>query len=500
MMRFLVATVFACLLSACSLFAAEPPSDGPNDRFVHRAYTVYTPLPSPDGTDLAFVLQPQRVDAESQGVMIQGWKRRVAGDAIVRLASGRVIASVPGGFHHVDYDASAAYVFTSAPTEWPQETPFEDPPRPSQFASVTWLDRSDLGVRGTRTFDPPLEQPYAIGGGLVLDAPLDGTSDVARAVHLVIHDVATADTRTLHDARGFAAFTCRRDGAVTLAYRPADAPGKTAVIDVVFDPVARVARLDIDDMAPTGVACRSGGARPAIVGTRADGWTPRIVVVAREGDSLVATVDVEARVLSRGVRTVFGADLDAGDALLATLSSDGATLLARRPNGRAALFTAGGAVELDEVSPNGHAHVSGDRVLVNDADAGFVVRLDGRQPASTRWNRSLTAASDRRCSGTTAGEFLCMDTLSDGGRIVQAFLVDAAGDTKDVPLDSALRDASVLYADASRVYVLATRGASGEDEAFDVLAIELRTGVVTEIASSVLCSQETIRLKSQCLP
>ena len=181
----------AALLGGCSLAPAATEDD--DDTFVHRAYTAWQPLPSKDGSRLAFALEPRRVDADSHGVMVTGWRGRVAGDGVVVAPSDgppSVLTTVPRGFLDADGAESDLFVWTKAASEWTPVAPNDMPP-PTPYASVTWLDRATFAVKGTRAFSPPLEMPIAVGGSWVLDTPRLGQSDFERDVHLALHDVAT---------------------------------------------------------------------------------------------------------------------------------------------------------------------------------------------------------------------------------------------------------------------------------------------------------------------
>lgn len=470
----------AALLGGCSLAPAATEDD--DDTFVHRAYTAWQPLPSKDGSRLAFALEPRRVDADSHGVMVTGWRGRVAGDGVVVAASDgppSVLTTVPRGFLDADGAESDLFVWTKAASEWTPVAPNDMPP-PTPYASVTWLDRATFAVKGTRAFSPPLEMPIAVGGSWVLDTPRLGQSDFERDVHLALHDVATGAVQVLHDDRGFAVSTCSRGSAVTVAYQRGK--DRTTILDVmVTGGVARVARLDLDDLFVDALACRAGGEHVAAVGGRPSDREGRALVLARSAEALAVAFESSV-----------GAPV--------ALSRDGSTLLATGPDRGMMLVTKRGARPLPGVTTTStKLLVSGDRAFVDGGSSGFVVRLDGQEPSASKVPFA-EARGEHVVSATGGGGFLAFETRYDGARgtdaITRAFVLDPGGGARDVPLGEAHERPSVAYADAGRAWVVATR-IGGPVELLDV---DLGGARVRRTTTFPLCDRDAMRNEDRCLP
>lgn len=472
---------FALVASVTTGCALTPPpqTDDGNDPFVHRTYTAWQPLPSKDGSRLALALEPRRVDADQHGVMVSGWHGKVAGDGVVAIASDAehpVVTTVPRGFHLSDWDDDTLFVWTSAASTWTPEAPNDMPP-PAPYASVTWLDRDSFAPKGTRTFDPPLEMPIAVGGALVLDVPAPGKSDVARDLRVALVDLESGRTEELLRDRGFAVAICARGLAATVAYQRTTAA--TTIIDVVVEGGhARVARLDRDDFLADGVTCRAGGRHAAVIGGRPSDREGRALVLERGDDAI--SVAFENSV-----------------GLPAALSRDGATLLATGPDGGAMLVTKTGARPLSGVRGSGSVVVSGDRALLAGDDDAFVVRLDGTTPATTKVPFTV-AKSEHAAFATGGGGFLVFETTYDDARygeaVARAFILGDDG-ASELTLP-AYDDPYVAFADERSAWLVGDRGEAG----VDLVAIDLVDKRVKQTLPFPLCDRAAMQTKERCFP
>ena len=485
-LRFRRAGLLVSALAATTACSLTPEPVVEDDHFEHRALTAWAAIPSTDGSRLAFVLEPRVVDADSHGAFISGWRGRVAGEGLVRRAIGddaqTVVATVPRGFHHTEYDDRDAYVFTSQQGEWVPTAPNGRPPPPSDYAHVTWLDRDSLLVRGTRSFDPPLEQPRAAFPGTIVDTPRDGTSDVVRDLQIVAHDLDNSTSRSFHHGRGFASFSCARGSSLTVAYRPENALTGTTIVDVTFDPVThegRAAVLEVEDYRVTAVICRSGGRHAAIVGDDKARMGKRTLVVARRDDQLVVDQDV-----------------DAGEP--AALSKDGQTLLATSAGGDAALYSRGSIQELSGV--HGYdVQLSRDRALLQTRDGAWFVRLDGTSPAAMLVPHAGSSSS-HEAFATGRGGFVFFDSsysiVTDEHSVARSLALDADGQLHPVVLDPAHSRPSVAYADGTRAYLLV----DAKNEDIDVVTLDLASYHISLETPAAFCDLPTVREKNQCLP
>lgn len=473
----LVALV-ASLATAGCLFGAPPDSGEQDDPFSHRAYTAWSPLPSKDGSVLALALEPRRVDADSSGVVIRGWRGQTSGEGVVMVAAGaarRTLATVPRGFLTTDLDPDNVFVWTKAAFEWTPVAPNDAPPT-TPFASVTWLDRETFAVKGTRTFDPPLERPIALGGGLLVDSPTPGDSDFERAVRIAVHELATGKVEVLHEGRGFTVATCARDGALTVAYQREKT--KTTVVDVVVTAGrARAARLDLDDFLPDAVVCRPGGQHAALFGGRPSDREGRALVLSRTEDALTVA-------FANSV------------ALPGALSLDGSTLLATGPNAEAMLVTKSGALPLSGVTSSGPVVVSGDRAIVQGQDAATLVSLDRARPNPVRV--STASYGSREAVATGASGFLLLETKSSrssyGRTLTRALAVDASGAISDVTMPE-YESPKVAWADGARAYMVGSRA-----EVVELVTIDLAGKKVSGAVPFPLCDPAVIRAEGRCSP
>jgi hypothetical protein len=477
-----LAAVAAFALAAAGCGYLDPPPADDDDGFRHRAYTAWQPLPSKDGSRLAFALEPRRVDAEGHGVMIHGWHGKVAGDGVVRIATDAdqpVVATVPRGFLDSDLDDETLFVWTKAASTWTPTAPNDMPP-PAPYASVTWLDRATFAVKGTRSFDPPLEVPIAVGGGRVLETPRRGASDFERDVRIVLHEPATGAAEPLHADRGFAVATCTRGSAVTVAYQRGT--DKTTIVDVVVESGrGHVARVDLDDFLADAVECRAGGQHVAVIGGKPSTKEGRALVFARAADALDLFFQS-----SLGVPAV--------------LSKDGTRLLAAGPDGGGMLVTKNGARPLAGVRMTTRARllVSGDRAVVLGDRSSTLVRLDGTQPSVSEIPVP-PADREQKAFATGDGTFLFFETTYDAARyddvVARAFVVDAAGAATDIAFGE-YRDPSLAWADGRRAWLLGDR----EGEGVDLVAIDLGAKTVASIVPFPLCDRAAMQTKDRCLP
>jgi hypothetical protein len=455
-------------------------ADDPDDPFTHRAYTAWHALPSSDGSQLALVLEPRRVDSVSGS----GWQGQVAGAGLVKMVvgadAGRVVTSVPRGILRVDGNAKTLFVWTLDAAAWKPEAP-NDPPPPARYATATWLDRATFAVQGTRTFDPPLEHPVALGGSTLLDSPRPSASTVARPVRLVAHDYLTGAEEVLHEARGFDVATCERASGVVIAYQPESAVRQTVIVDAERDPDTgrmHLAQVEIDELAPGEVVCRGSGARVAVVGTRAKSKALRSVVVRAEPGADALAIDFDA---------------DVGG--MAALSEDGATLLAQRDDGSATLVTASGQQHIAAVVPRAPVTVSADRAWVSTDDGAYVVRLDGSTPTVVKVSNAKTG--DVSAWATGRGAFLAFETTYDpagyGDLTKRTFVLSDTGPV-DIPVP-AYENPFVAYADATRAYVVGDVG-----EKSDVVTIDLATRSVSGTVPFPLCDRAAMRARGECIP
>ena len=478
--------VLRCRCAAIALLAAgciappAPPQDD-DDPFTHRTYTAWQPLPSKDGARLALALEPRRVDADSQGVMVNGWNGQVAGDGVVVMASDgsrAPVATVPRGFLDADRNDDVLFVSAKAASTWTPVAPNDMPPS-APYASVTWLDRASFAVLGTRAFDPPLEMPTTVGGTLVLDTPRPGASDVERDVRVTLHDVAQGRAEPLLAERGFGVSICARGNAVSVAWqRGTDA---TSIVDVVVDASgkANVARLDLDDFLADALRCRGGGAHIAVVGGRPSNHEGRALVLHRTDDALSLAFENSV-------------------ALPAALSRDGATLLATGPDGGAMLVTSTGAHALDGVhaAEGSEILVSEDRALVDGSDASFVVRLDGTEPATSK---VALGGPEHAAFAVGGGAFLIFETADDEVHYAQALtraIVVGDDGAAEVALPGYL-DPTVAFADARHAWIV---GGHANDDGVDLVSLDLAGKSVERTVPFPLCDRAAMQNEGRCFP
>ncbi len=480
-------------MAGCSLVATPPAQDDSEDAFVHRAYTAWHPLPSSDGSRLAMALEPRRVDADSHGVMINGWRGQVAGTPVVKVVAGNglgdVVTTLPRGFLHADGSGTSLFVWGSDVAEWTPVAPNDQPPL-GRTSTATWLDSSTFAVLGTRRFEPSLEWPSALGPKAIVDAPLPGPSDVARDVSIATYDLPDGARRPLHDGRAFVVASCRRTGAITVAYQPESATTKTVVVDVVFDPrsgTTTAARIDIDDLKPTAVLCRAAGRHAAVVGKRPSTGKPRTSLLLREAAAL-------------SVASVL-------DSVVVALASTGTSLVTRHADGSAALIALGtpsvtAPQELTGLRISGPPVLSGEHALFVDGSDAWVVHLDRSTAAVSPLPRADESAK-RTASGTGDGAFIVLDT-STAEQLVRAFFVDSNGVSSDVAIAEGYSYPSVAHADANRAYILAEKrvvsSGFGAPIPIDLLTIDARAHSVIATTSTPLCDTGVIRKSNRCLP
>ncbi len=466
-------SLLAALSSGCLFDASSGVHDDEDDPFVHRAYTAWQPLPSRDGSALAFTLEPRRVDADSRGVMITGWRGQVAGDGVVVGADGAPKATLPRAFLASDWDDDEVLVWAAAASTWTPVAPNDHPP-PTPYASVTRLDRATLAPKGARAFDPPLAMPHAMGGGLVVDTPRPGDSDFERDVRVTLHDLATGTATVLHEGRGFRVATCDRGSAITVAYQRGT--DRTTLVDVALEGgAARVAKLDRDDLVIDALVCRRGGHHVAALGGRPSDREGRALVLARAGDTLAPRFEN-----SVGVP--------------AALSLDGSTLLATGPDGAPMLVTERGARAVPGTwGAHPSVHVSGDRALVGSDSGASLVRLDGVEPSAS----PVAFAADRArvVTPTGGGAFLAFELTRDRDAVTRAFVLGPSGATADIQLGDYQRP-TVAYADAKRAWIVGHRG----ERDVDILQVDLEGARVVTRTPMPLCDRDAMRKKDRCRP
>lgn len=481
------ALALASALAGCHLFEDPRAEDDATDTFAHRPNTAYAVIPSRDGTRLLFLLEARRVDAESHGVMISGWRGRVAGDAVLRVGTGedagRVVATIPGGRHVGDYDDASGYVFTSELREWPLEVPFGETPVATGFTKVTIVDRATLNVTGDIAFDPPLEDPYAWRSGKLLDGPRSGESDVARSMDLTAVDVASGARTVLYRGRGFASQRTTCGPVVALAHRSDDKARGTMLVVVDGESVRT---LDVPDLRPKAIVCRSSGTHVAVVGTRDDAHTPRLVVIdATRPTGLTLTRDVAA-------------------STPAALSRDGSILFATHDEHGFLAGPTGEIEELAAVRGTGAASASDDRALVSGPSSGWIVRLDGRAPSVFPIDRPTTTVVERAGSPLAGGRFAFFDTKDDAGSdqatLTQSFIVDVDGRTRDLEMPKTLAYPKVAYAERDHAVLVASRLPSKDTVAFDALVLDVAAGTTTTALRDAFCDWRTIQVSDRCLP
>lgn len=464
----------AALLTGCSLFAPAPVDDPEADLFVHRAYTEWSPLPSTDGARVAFVLEPRRVDADSHGVMIEGWHGQVSGEGVV-VAPGWVggpLAKVSRGFHDVDGDATSWFVWTEDAADWTPIAPNDPPPR-GRFRDLLVLDRATLAAKSTRTFEPPLESPFAFGETIV-DTPRAGDSDTARDVRIATYDLATGAPNVVHTGRAFRVESCARAAGVTVAYQDADTK-HTMLVDVATAPL-RAATLDLGDLGRDFlVLCRPHATRVAIVGQHGVNGLPETPIVEIDRPDLAI------------VRTD-----DAG--YPAALSTDGTKLVGVRVAGDLAIFTDQGTTAIGGGASEAPI-VSGDRAIFD----GVVVRLDA--PATPK---ALSGAPPKRdVTPAGGGAFVVLDQGYDdvnyGYLLTRAFFVDDDGEA-DLPLDPTYGDPTVAYADRQHAFVVGEHHIAYGVSNVELATVDLATRTVATRVPFPLCNPDTIRANGSCSP
>ncbi|MFO0670052.1 MAG: hypothetical protein U0235_10560 [Polyangiaceae bacterium] len=478
--------LIAFLAAGCHIFDGPAEEDDATDTFSHRPSTAYAVIPSRDGKRVLLLLEPRRVDAISRGVMISGWRGKVAGDAVVRVGvgddAGRVIATIPGGRHEGDYDEAFGYVFTSELRDWPLDVPFGDTPVATGFTKLTVVDRTTLAVTREVPLDPPLEKPYAWRRGKLIDGPGDGESDVARSMDLTVFDVESGDRTPIYQARGFASQRATCGPLSVLAHRSDDRVRGTVLVIAREDGVST---LDIPDLRPTEIVCRASGSGVAIVGTRDDGRAPRLVLVdTARADELAIVRDLAAT-------------------SPAALSADGRVLFATH-DGHGFIANAQGEVqELAQVTATGRAAVSAERALVTSSTGGWIVRLDGRAPTVLPVDRPTATVAKRAGYPLAGGRFAFFDTEDgpgDDATLTQAFTMEADGQARSLEMPKELAYPRIAFSEGEHAVVVASRLSSPKSVAFDVLALEAATGATTTTLRDAFCDWRTIQMSDRCLP
>lgn len=289
-------------LAGCGVLAA--PSSGETVSIPSSVDVAWGPIPSPDGGSLGVVLEP-RVWASSQA----GWLVTEAAPALVVSASG--IGGAPGstvdtlsrGMTSTQLGPTSAWILqATTTTSWTvlsygesvsvatdaglyglcngsaetsdagADASFSEcdgvevedyQPLPS-FTQVTRVDRSSLGVTGSRPLVPPVWTPVVVSDDVLVGLPAMGPSDIVRDVSIVAYgpDASIAPT-VVYGNGGYGVASCSGASFVALAFEPAGALGTTTIVSAVLSSGAwQTQEMTLPHVRPgVAMACNADGSR-----------------------------------------------------------------------------------------------------------------------------------------------------------------------------------------------------------------------------------------------
>jgi hypothetical protein len=161
------------------------------------------------------------------------------------------------------------------------------------------------------------------------------------------------------------------------------------------------------------------------------------------------------------------------------------------------LVTKAGARPLTDVGTADHdIVVSGDRAIVQEADASYLVRLDGTAPLVTSIPHS--DGGERKVFATGAG-FLVFDTTYGSGPSpdgsTRALIVDKDATATAIALGAYVRP-TVAWAGAERAWIVADH----PDDSADVLALDLVGKQISTTLPFPFCDRQAMQTKGSCFP